>query len=207
MVSIGDYAGASDDAGAGSLASALQQTTLAELPRFDTGYWSYYALPHTISPLDYQQYVVSLLQKLAPRDPAFAAAATRFDGYDTQPPAFKLADAGPAALKFWLSKPASVVVMATGPPKRLSFANGWHVLTWKLPDGAGVYPVRLTARDWAGNSASIEALPLVRVAQTVGGTRRFAANAPTPTALLGQPSFAVGVGLDSPAQAPLARRD
>ena len=51
----------------------------------------------------------ALLQKLAPSDPAFAAAATRFNGYDTQPPAFKLAVAGPGAVKFWLSKPATVV--------------------------------------------------------------------------------------------------
>jgi hypothetical protein len=205
IVSLSEYAGASDDATASSLAAALEQSALAELPRFDAGYWSYYALPHTLSPLGYQQYVVTLLQKLAPRNAAFASAAARFNAYHAQPPAFKLADAGPGALKFWLSKPATVVVSAVGPEKRLSLGNGWHVLTWKLPPRAGIYPVQLHATDWAGNSASIEGLPLVRVAPIVA-TRRYTSRVASP-ATLGQPSFAVGVQLDDPSQATLAARE
>jgi hypothetical protein len=205
IVSLSEYADASDDAAGSRLADALQQAALTELPRFDTGYWSYYSLPHTFSPLDYQQYVVTLLQKLAPKSAEFAAAATQIDGYDTQPPAFKLADAGPGALKFWLSKPASVVVSAVGPVRRLSLGYGWHALDWKLPPGAGIYPVRMSATDWAGNTASAEGLPLVRVARKVGAPS-YVARSPR-SATVGQPAFAVGAQLGDPAQAPLAAQE
>ncbi len=203
IVSLSEYAGASDDAAAGALADALERTALAELPRFDTGYWSYYALPNTFSPPSYQSYVVTLLQKLAPRDPAFGAAAARFQLYSAQQPAFKLANAGAGALEFWLSKPASVVVTAVGPAKRLSLAPGWHVLRWKLPKRAGIYPVHVTATDWAGNSASFDGLPLVRVATAAPSvTHALRAAQPSP----GQSGFTVGARLDDPTQAPLARR-
>ena len=59
-------------------------------PRFDSGYWSYYALPGDWSPLDYQQYVVALLKRLGPSDERFASAASRFAAYAKQPPAFKV---------------------------------------------------------------------------------------------------------------------
>ena len=50
--------------------------------------------------LDYQHYVVQLLNKLAPTDPRFADASKRFAAYEKQPPAFKLATGGsrPGAL-------------------------------------------------------------------------------------------------------------
>ena len=64
-------------------------------PRFDSGYWTYYALPGDWSPLDYQQYVVQLLKRLAPTDARFASAATRFAAYAKQPPAFKVDDRRP----------------------------------------------------------------------------------------------------------------
>ena len=44
----------------------MQRAAAATLPSFDTGYWTYYSLPREPSPLDYQQYVVQLLKKLAP---------------------------------------------------------------------------------------------------------------------------------------------
>ena len=53
----------------------MQRAAAATLPRFDTGYWSYYALPHDPSPLDYHEYVVQLLQRLKSADPRFADAA------------------------------------------------------------------------------------------------------------------------------------
>ncbi len=55
----------------------MKSAAAATLPKFDTGYWTYYSLPHEPSPLDYQQYVVQLLAKLAPTDPRFAAARAR----------------------------------------------------------------------------------------------------------------------------------
>ena len=55
----------------------MQRAAAATLPSFDTGYWTYYSLPREASPLDYQQYVVQLLKKLAPTDPRFADAAAQ----------------------------------------------------------------------------------------------------------------------------------
>src|SRR5579862_6668954 len=202
-ISLSEYAAASNDSTAAALAAAMERAAVTNLPRFDAGYWSYYALPDTYSPLSYQEYVVTLLQKLAPQNPVFAAAATRFDGYATQPPAFKLANAGAGAFKFWLSKPAGVVVTAVGPAKRLSLGAGWHVLSWKLPKRAGIFPVRLRATDWAGNTATLEGLPLVRVVTAAPSRSNAARAAPAPSTPV---TLAVGARLDDPTQAPLAKR-
>src|SRR5882762_1981871 len=79
-----------------------------QLRRFDTGYWSYYALPHDPSPLDYHEYVVQLLKKLASTDRRFADAAVRFAAYETQPPAFQIATGALGALALWISKPSAI---------------------------------------------------------------------------------------------------
>jgi D-glucuronyl C5-epimerase C-terminus len=163
VVSLQSYATAAEDSAAAALASRMQQATLATLPQFDTGYWTYYALPHDPSPIDYQQFVVQLLRKLGPNDARFADAATRINGYLKQPPAFRVANGSLGALRFWLSKPSSVqVTTAAGPAKRVSLSEGWHTLTWKEPKRAGIYPVHVSATDYAGNHASFDALPFVR---------------------------------------------
>src|SRR3954452_8121392 len=124
VISLQSYAAAAEDDEAAALEARLQRRAAESLARFDTGYWSYYSLPHEPSPLDYHQYVVQLLKQLAPTDRRFADAATRFAAYETQPPAFQLGLGAPAGLTFWLSKPSAVsVVTAAGPPRRLSL-NG-----------------------------------------------------------------------------------
>ena len=80
VLSLQSYATAAEDPDAAALAARMQRAAAATLPSFDTGYWTYYSLPHEPSPLDYQQYVVQLLKKLAPSDPRFADAATRIGG-------------------------------------------------------------------------------------------------------------------------------
>lgn len=165
VVSLQSYATAAADTGAGALAARMQRSAAATLPAFDTGYWTYYSLPHEPSPVDYQQYVVQLLRKLAPADPRFADAATRFQGYLAQPPAFRIANGGLGALRFWLSKPSSILAdTAAGPAKRMTLDGGWHTLAWPEPKRPGVYPVHVSATDWAGNHAAFDALPFVRAA-------------------------------------------
>src|SRR6185503_15196925 len=141
----------------------MQSAAAASLGRFDTGYWSYYALPREPSPPDYHHFVVQLLTKLKTADPRFADAATRFSAYEKEPPAFQLANGGVGQVRFWLSKPATVAaVTSAGPTKRLALLGGWHTLTWK-PKRAGVYPVHITATDWNGHTFAIDAPPIVRV--------------------------------------------
>jgi hypothetical protein len=203
VVSLATYAGDTEDAQAAALAAQMARAAASTLPQFDTGYWTYYALPRDPSPLDYQQYVVQLLKKLAPEDARFADAASRFATYEKQPPAFMLASAGVGEVRFWLSKPSSVqVVSSAGPQKRLSMTGGWHTLSWNLPKRPGIYPVQLNAVDWAGNKASFEPLPIVRATSTLT-TKKQATRA---TAAAGQPAFVVGAGLEDPARLPLAQR-
>ena len=201
-ISLEDYASVAEDDAAAALAKRMQNAAAATLPRFDTGYWSYYSLPHEPSPPDYQTFVVSLLKKLGPTDPRFAAAATRFASYQHQPPAFQLANAGVGQIRFWLSKPATVTATTSaGPSKRLALLDGWHTLTWS-PTNAGVFPVHVVATDWAGNTSSFDPLPIVRVGATAAkGATRTTSDA----GVTGTPSFVVGAALDDPAQSSLAQ--
>jgi D-glucuronyl C5-epimerase-like protein len=186
VVSLQSYATATGDPQAATLATRMQNAAAGTLPRFDTGYWSYYALPREPSPPDYHRYVVQLLNRLKNADPRFGAAASRFAGYEKQPPAFQLANGGVGQVRFWLSKPATVVAdTAAGPSKRLSLLDGWHTLSWK-PKRPGVYSVHMTATDWNGNRAELDTLPIVRV-----GRGAFAKVTPANAGEQGPPPFVV----------------
>ena len=204
VISLQSYAVQAEDNEAGSLAARMQSSAAATLASFDTGYWTYYALPYDPSPLDYQQYVVQLLRKLASTDPRFADAATRIAQYEKQPPAFKLDTGSLGALRFWLSKPATVEAnTGAGPTKRLSLNGGWHTFAWPEPKRPGVYPVHVSAVDSVGNKASFDALPIVRVLTTVKPPAKKRAGAATHAAPA--PSFAVGAALDDPSQGSAAQ--
>jgi hypothetical protein len=202
VISLESYSQATGDSAAASLASQLKQAAVTMLPRFDTGYWSDYSLAGVPAPLSYHEFVVQLLRKLAPEDPSFAAAANRFASYVEEPPAFKLGNAPVGALRFWLSKPASVsITTAAGSATRLGLGAGWHTLRWRQPKQAGAYGIKVTAVGPAGNRASFTALPLVRV--TAGSQQPAAARkagAPTPPS-----TFLVGARIGSAAQATQAQ--
>jgi hypothetical protein len=202
VISLQSYAATAQDSDAAALAARMQRAAAATLPRFDTGYWSYYALPHDPSPLDYHQYVVSLLKRLAPADPRFADAAARFAAYEKQPPAFELDPGSLGTLRFWISKPSNVsVTTAAGPARRISVDGGWHTLSWGAPKRAGTYAVHVTASDSAGNRSSFDALPFVRATSTVTSRSTQAAPQSTQPGLEGTPAFTVGAGLTDPSQA------
>ena len=177
-ISVGDYATATGDPDAAGLAAGLQASAEALLPRFDTGYWSLYSLGGPESPLEYHTYVVSLLKKLAqrnPDDPAWAAAAVRFQLYETQPPVVK-PGSPPATLyprpadgyrdtariPLWLSKISRVTVTAGGRSTSLTLSRGNHVLTWSPGSSLepGSYPARVTAVDLAKNAATTDLPPI-----------------------------------------------
>jgi hypothetical protein len=189
-ISLQSYAQASGDASAQSLATRMQNKVAAMLPRFDTGYWSYYALPNEPSPVDYHTFVVQLLTKLAKTDPRFADAAARFKAYEHQPPAFELANGGVGQVRFWLSKPATVRANTNaGPSKTLSLLQGWHTLTW-TPKAAGVYPVHVTATDWLGNKTQFDAPPIVHVGGKPAAAAKVTAGAGAPPDVQAQPFVA-----------------
>ena len=204
VLSLETYAKASDDSAAATLASQMEQAAAASVSRFDTGYWTYYALGGGPTPLSYQKFIVQLLHRLAPDDVRFAAAAARFAAYLRQPPAFKLASASGGTLRFWLSKPASVSAStAAGRTVRLGLHAGWHTLRWREPKRAGFYAVHVTAVDWAGNRASFTALPIVHAPTSgrppTGTPPSSGTGGPTGTSPL-----SAGVGIDDSGQATLA---
>jgi hypothetical protein len=204
VLSLQTYATASGDTAAATLAAQMEQAAAATVSRFDTGYWTHYSLAGNPSPLSYQRYVVRLLTKLAAADPRFAQAADRFATYLKQPPAFKLASASAGALRFWLSKPATVSASTpAGRSIRLTLDEGWHTLRWAEPKRADFYPISVTAVDYAGNRASFSALPIVRIAST-GSTAKPTRRSSGGGATTGTPSFAAGVGIDDADQATLA---
>ncbi len=205
VISLEAYAKTAQDTTAGALATRMQSAAATMLGRFDTGFWSLYDLAGTPSPLNYQKFVNQLLKKLGPLDPRFAGASQRFATYLTQPPAFRIANAGLGQVRFWLSKPSSVQLLSgAGPTRRVSLDAGWHTIGWQEPKRTGIYGVSVKATDWAGNSSEFDALPIVRVVgaappkkKTTKATRVTASTAPATT-------FTVGAGLDDPSQAPLA---
>jgi hypothetical protein len=202
VISLQSYATTAEDADAAALAARMQRSAAATLPRFDTGYWSYYALPHDPSPLDYHQYVVQLLKRLASKDPRFADAALRFAAYEKQPPAFQLAPGPLGSLSFWVSKPSTVsAVTGAGPSRRITVDGGWHTLSWGVPKRAGAYSIRVNSVDSAGNRMSFDALPIVRAAATV---KTRSAQSTREGGPLSTPAFLVGAGLTDASQAPAA---
>lgn len=173
ILSLLDYSDATGDANAASLASAMSVATQALLPKFDTGYWSLYALGGREAPLDYQQYVTQLLQKLAQRtqDPVWQSVAQRFYGYVKEPPQLVPApqDApmtlypqpadgylDSATVTFDLSKRAKVTLSAAGKAVTATLDGGTQTLTWKPGTLApGTYTGQLKAVDLAGNKTTV----------------------------------------------------
>ena len=212
-ISLASYAKATSDSQAAALAASMKEAAARALPSFHTPYWSYYEIPREPSPQSYQAYVIQLLQSLAKSDARFAAGATEFGAFEIQPPAFKLADSQAGAVHFWVSKPATVQIVALGGERRISVDGGWHTVAWKLPARAGIFPVTIHATDWAGNAASMNALPIVRVAtqpkkKAAKATTKAVRKAAAVTVRSGSslPALTVGAGLDQPEQASLAEQ-
>ncbi len=205
-LSLQSFAAASGDPVAAALAKRMENAAYAMLPRFDTGYWSYYSLPDEPSPITYHQFVVSLLKKLAATDPRFADPAKRFASYEKEPPAFQLENAGVGEVRFWLSKPATVRLESNaGPTKSIALNGGWHTVTW-APKQPGIYPVHVIATDWLGNKTAFDALPVVHVGTGATKSSTVRSTAAATSAVPGQPAFVVGAGVDDPSQAPFAQR-
>jgi hypothetical protein len=169
-ISIGDYATLAADADAAAYADGLLASAKAMLPRFDTGYWSRYSLGAQ-SDLNHQDYVISLLKKLATRtgDPTWTEMADKIAEYETQPPALtggqvtRIVYPRPLdgvrddlTVRFWLSKPSRVLLVVDGKAvDGFKWYGGWHTFTWTPRSlGFGDHQVRLSAQSVDGNTAT-----------------------------------------------------
>jgi D-glucuronyl C5-epimerase C-terminus len=178
VVSIGDYAQIAGNTGAAGLAAQLQAAAEALLPRFDTGYWSLYALGGDEAPLSYQDYVVTLLRRLASRtgDTTWSDFATRLKSYEKQPPTLNPAPASASSqtepiviypdpqdgyldtvkFTFWLSKLSTVTLRAGGRTQSFEVGHGTHSIVWSPGRRApGTYYPSLTVVGPAGNSVKM----------------------------------------------------
>jgi D-glucuronyl C5-epimerase C-terminus len=173
ILSLEDYAAATNDPNALTLATSMTVAAQALLPKFDTGYWSLYALGGAEAPLEYQKLVTQQLQKLAARtqDPVWQSAAARFFSYvreapqlDPAPidapvqlypqPADGYLDA--ASVSFNLSKRSRVTLSAAGRTVTATLNRGLQTLTWKPGDlQPGTYSAQLVAVDLAGNRTTV----------------------------------------------------
>ncbi len=180
ILSLQEYAADTDDAGAQALVQRMETAARGLFRRFDTGDWSRYELGGGYAKRSYQEYVTTLLGKLAKktRDPFWQDAATRFVNYTYEPPRVTQPDPPPALVAYpqpadgWLdvvsipitlSKRASLTLVVAG--KVLTWSHlqsGDHTLTWKPgPDVApGVYNVTVRAVDFGGRHASYSLAPV-----------------------------------------------
>jgi hypothetical protein len=182
-LSVADYATASGNASAAGLAARMTVAARRLLRRFDTGYWSLYSLHGDESPLDYHDYVIGLLRKLATRtrDAAWQEAADRFEAYESEPPIVRLRASPPpvyprpedgyrdeAPIRFWLSKASTVTLIVGGQRITEHFPRGENTILWS-PDevGPGTYHPYLTAVGASGPRAET-AGPPVTVAPAPG---------------------------------------
>ena len=180
-LSVGDYAAISGDPSAEALANRLTTAAESMLPRFDTGYWSLYSLHGDDSSLDYHDYVIALLRKLAARtgEARWSEIADRFYTYESQPPVIRVgalpgtlfphpADGyrDKAPIRFWLSKRSNVTLRVGHTVVSETLGHGHHTIVWSPRNAVpGTYHPRLTAVGPTGLRAE-KALPPLRIARS-----------------------------------------
>jgi hypothetical protein len=173
ILSLEDYAAATNDPNASALAASMTVAAQVLLPKFDTGSWSLYALGGLEAPLEYQRLVTQQLLKLAQRtqDPVWQSAANRFYSYVRTPPAIEVPPADvpvqlypqpadgyldSAPVSFTLSKRSRVTLTAGGKSVTATLSRGPQTITWKPGDlQPGTYAGQITAVDLAGNRTTI----------------------------------------------------
>jgi D-glucuronyl C5-epimerase C-terminus len=176
VLSIADYARRVGDEEATGLSDRLLASSKTLFPRFDTGYWSRYALGWE-APLEYHLYHIDLLTWLHGRtgDSFWAQARQRFIRYRREPPAFRPGPPRPVLypwpadgfrdetkITFWVSKVSSVTLRVGGDVRSIRApGGGWYSLVWRPGRRApGTYRPTVTAVDLAGNRGSASLRPL-----------------------------------------------
>jgi hypothetical protein len=147
-------------------------TAQAALPSYDTGAWSMYDQSHE-SDLSYHDLVTTFLQSLCKRTTTaiYCDTATRFKTdrktVPTTAPVTRTIRGGkPAKLSFTVDKIARVGVTVIDAQGGTVFATsavvgrGEHFYNWSRPSAAGLYTLRVSATDLAGNRGEPAEAPL-----------------------------------------------
>ena len=176
IVSLTEYGQTTGNSAATSLAQRMAAAAKALFPRFDTGDWSLYELRGAYASLGYEQYVTTLLAKLAARthDPYWGDAAQRFQDYLGAPkvsegsatptvypqPADGWLDT--ASIPITLSQRSSVTLAVAGKVFTYRFGRGTHVIVWTPPPtlAQGTYPVTVSAISYVGRRSTVQLAPI-----------------------------------------------
>ncbi|HVA31709.1 MAG TPA: D-glucuronyl C5-epimerase family protein [Gaiellaceae bacterium] len=219
IVSLTDYGQTTGNGAATSLAQRMAAGAKAFFPRFDTGDWSLYELRGAHASLGYEQFVTTLLAKLAAQthDPYWSDAAQRFQDYlgapkvtegAATPEVYPQPEDGwldTATIPITLSQRSSVTLSVGGKVFTYRFARGTHVITWTPPPALaqGTYPVTVSAISYVGRRSTTQLAPIVVAfdtappqnlqAQLAGTTLTWQADDP------GTPSLHLVVQLVDPA--------
>ncbi|MDQ3865734.1 MAG: D-glucuronyl C5-epimerase family protein [Actinomycetota bacterium] len=175
-LSIARYAEATRDASAAALAVRLRRAARALFHRFDTGYWSRYALGSE-APLRYHLYHIYLLDRLwiRTRDPFWRDARDRFDRYRREAPVLRRGRAVPtlypwpadgfrdeARIAVWVSKVSTVTVRVARDRRTFTApAGGWYSFAWRPGRRPpAIHRPVASAVDLAGNRAQVQLPPI-----------------------------------------------
>jgi hypothetical protein len=173
LVGLYDVAQITGDARAAQLFADGDRAARVEVPRFDTGAWSFYSRDAITreSDLHYHMLLRDFLSSLCDRTatPVYCTAESRFTGYLTTPPRIELRTTRVRGgetkeLRFSLSKISRAALRVTAPDGRTALSvaagvvgRGTRSIAWKVPRKAGDYTLRVDATDLAGNPAAAEA--------------------------------------------------
>jgi hypothetical protein len=173
VIGLYDFAQMTGDPRAQALYESAEAEARVETPRYNTGAWSLYSLSRE-SDLSYHKLTRDFLARLCDRlgTPVYCDTAQSFTDQLTQPPTVapltrRIRGGKPAQLKFQLSKISRVGVTVIDARRRTVFStsavagHGDRFFTWtKTPAKAGLYTLRVSATDLAGNRAPLAEGPL-----------------------------------------------
>jgi hypothetical protein len=206
VIGLYDFAQLTGDPRAQALYQSAEAEARVETPRYNTGAWSLYSLSRE-SDLSYHKLLRDFLAGLCNRlgTAVYCGTAQAFTDQLTQPPAVapltrRIRGGKPAQLKFRLSKIARVGVTVLDSSGRTAFATsavvgyGDRFFTWtSTPGKAGMYTLRVSATDLAGNRAPLAEGPL-RVLKARGRKPQ------------GEAGNVPGQGTEPPIQQPTSQR-
>ena len=185
VLAMNDLADATGDDG---FADAFAQSVLATktvLPVYNTGGWGRYA-PGADAPVKYMTLMASQLKELGAitGDPEFTAMGEAFSRDLVTPPVVKgPKNRSPKPVFLRKNRTPQVKVMVTRdkpvtltirvltkagkptkvPPIVIGVSSGTSLVTVKLPRRVGMYRLRASAKDWAGNKVDMVGLIRARV--------------------------------------------
>jgi hypothetical protein len=172
VIGLYDFAQLTQDPRAQALYAAGESEARAAVPRYDTGHWSLYD-QSSESSLSYHQLVTTFLANLCKRtdEPVYCDTAGSFTAYEDEAPSVSARSSSiragkPARLKFKLDKISRVGVTvktragATLLSTSAVVGRGNHYFTWSRPPKPGLYTLRVSATDLAGNAAEPDERPL-----------------------------------------------